>query len=96
MDAKAGIEATVPVDLLGSTKASLPSCLLIPYASSIGSWPPMTATRSPALSASLQTRISLQTTPAGEGNEEGAAIWRQIAAAVEELQRARRPDKAVP
>jgi hypothetical protein len=32
---------------------------------------------------------------AGEGDEEGAAIWRQIAAAVEELQRARRPDEAV-
>ena len=32
---------------------------------------------------------------AGEGDEEGAAIWRQIAAAVEELQRERRPDEAV-
>ena len=32
---------------------------------------------------------------AGEGDEEGAAIWRQIAAAVEELQRVRRPDEAV-
>jgi hypothetical protein len=32
---------------------------------------------------------------AGEGDEEGATIWRQIAAAVEELQRARRPDEAV-
>ena len=32
---------------------------------------------------------------AGEGDEEGAAIWRQITAAVEELQRARRPDEAV-
>ena len=32
---------------------------------------------------------------AGEGDEEGAAIWRQVAAAVEELQRARRPDEAV-
>jgi len=32
---------------------------------------------------------------AGEGDEEGAAIWRQIAAAVEELQRARRPHEAV-
>jgi hypothetical protein len=32
---------------------------------------------------------------AGEGDEEGAAIWRQIAAAVEELQRTRRPDEAV-
>ena len=31
----------------------------------------------------------------GEGDEEGAAIWRQIAAAVEELQRERRPDEAV-
>ena len=31
---------------------------------------------------------------AGEGDEEGAAIWRQIAAAVE-LQRTRRPDEAV-
>jgi hypothetical protein len=32
---------------------------------------------------------------AGEGDDEGAAIWRQIAAAVEELQRAKRPDEAV-
>jgi hypothetical protein len=32
---------------------------------------------------------------AGEGDQEGAAVWRQIAAAVEELQRARRPDEAV-
>ena len=32
---------------------------------------------------------------AGEGDEEGAAIWRQIAAAVEELQRVRRSDAAV-
>jgi hypothetical protein len=31
----------------------------------------------------------------GEGNEEGAAIWRQITAAVEELQRKRRPAEAV-
>jgi hypothetical protein len=32
---------------------------------------------------------------AGEGDDEGAAIWRQITAAVEELQRERRPDEAV-
>ena len=32
---------------------------------------------------------------AGEGDAEGAAIWRQIMAAVEELQRARRPDESV-
>ena len=32
---------------------------------------------------------------AGEGDAEGAAIWRQIMAAVEELQRERRPDEAV-
>jgi hypothetical protein len=32
---------------------------------------------------------------AGEGDAEGAAIWRQITAAVEELQRARRPDESV-
>jgi hypothetical protein len=32
---------------------------------------------------------------AGEGDEEGAAVWRQITAAVEELQRERRPDEAV-
>jgi hypothetical protein len=32
---------------------------------------------------------------AGEGNVEGAAVWRQITAAVEELQRARRPGEAV-
>ena len=32
---------------------------------------------------------------AGEGDAEGAAIWRQITAAVEELQHARRPDEAV-
>ena len=31
---------------------------------------------------------------AGEGDEEGAAAWRQITAAVEELQRERRPDEA--
>jgi len=31
---------------------------------------------------------------AGEGDNEGAAIWRQITAAVEELQRERRPDEA--
>jgi hypothetical protein len=31
----------------------------------------------------------------GEGNEEGAAIWRQITAAVEELHRKRRPAEAV-
>jgi hypothetical protein len=31
---------------------------------------------------------------AGEGDEEGAAVWRQITAAVEELQRERRPDEA--
>ena len=30
---------------------------------------------------------------AGEGYEEGAVIWRQITAAVEELQRERRPDE---
>jgi hypothetical protein len=32
---------------------------------------------------------------AGKGDEEGAAIWRRVAAAVEELQRERRPDEAV-
>jgi hypothetical protein len=32
---------------------------------------------------------------AGEGNVEGAAVWRQITAAVEELQRERRPGEAV-
>jgi hypothetical protein len=32
---------------------------------------------------------------AGEGDDEGAAVRRQITAAVEELQRARRPDEAV-
>ena len=32
---------------------------------------------------------------AGEGDVEGAAVWRQIAAAVEELQRERRPGEAV-
>jgi hypothetical protein len=32
---------------------------------------------------------------AGEGDDAGAAIWRRITAAVEELQRARRPDEAV-
>jgi hypothetical protein len=32
---------------------------------------------------------------AGEGDVEGAAIWRQITAAVEELQRERRPGEAV-
>ena len=32
---------------------------------------------------------------AGEGDAEGAAIWRQITAAVEELQRERRPDEPV-
>jgi hypothetical protein len=32
---------------------------------------------------------------AGEGDEEGAAVWRQIAAAVEELQRERRRDESV-
>ena len=32
---------------------------------------------------------------AGEGDAEGAAIWRQIAAAVEELQRKRRSGEAV-
>ena len=32
---------------------------------------------------------------AGEGDVEGAAVWRQIMAAVEELQRERRPDEAV-
>jgi hypothetical protein len=32
---------------------------------------------------------------AGEGDLDGAAIWRQITAAVEELQRERRPDEAV-
>jgi hypothetical protein len=31
----------------------------------------------------------------GEGDVEGAAVWRQITAAVEELQRERRPDEAV-
>jgi hypothetical protein len=31
---------------------------------------------------------------AGEGDAEGAVIWRQITAAVEELQRQRRPDDA--
>jgi hypothetical protein len=32
---------------------------------------------------------------AGEGDVEGAEIWRQITAAVEELQRERRPDEAI-
>ena len=32
---------------------------------------------------------------AGEGDAEGAAIWRQIRAAVEELQRERRPGEPV-
>jgi hypothetical protein len=32
---------------------------------------------------------------AREGDAEGAGIWRQITAAVEELQRTRRPDEAV-
>jgi hypothetical protein len=32
---------------------------------------------------------------AGEGDVEGAAVWRQITAAVEELQRERRPGEAV-
>jgi hypothetical protein len=32
---------------------------------------------------------------AGEGDVEGAAIWRQITAAVEQLQRERRPGEAV-
>jgi hypothetical protein len=31
----------------------------------------------------------------GEGDVEGAAVWRQITAAVEELQRERRPGEAV-
>jgi hypothetical protein len=31
----------------------------------------------------------------GEGDADGAAIWRQITAAVEELQRGRRPGEAV-
>ena len=32
---------------------------------------------------------------AGEGDVEGAAVWRQITTAVEELQRERRPGEAV-
>jgi hypothetical protein len=32
---------------------------------------------------------------AGEGDAKGAALWRQIAAAVEELQRERRPGEPV-
>ena len=32
---------------------------------------------------------------AGEGDVEGAAVWRQITTAAEELQRERRPDEAV-
>jgi hypothetical protein len=32
---------------------------------------------------------------AGEGDVEGAEVWRQITAAVEELNRERRPDEAV-
>jgi hypothetical protein len=32
---------------------------------------------------------------AGEGDAEGAAIWRQITAAIEELQRERRPGEPV-
>ena len=32
---------------------------------------------------------------AGEGDDEGAAVWRRITAAVEELQRERRPGEAV-
>jgi hypothetical protein len=31
----------------------------------------------------------------GEGDVEGAAVWRQITAAIEELQRERRPGEAV-
>ena len=32
---------------------------------------------------------------AGEGDVEGATVWRQITAAVEEMQRERRPDEAL-
>ena len=45
--------------------------------------------------AQLSTRLRRTVVLAGEGDEEGAAIWRQITAAVEELQRERRPDEAV-
>ena len=43
-----------------------------------------------ALNAAARTAVL-----AGEGDVEGAAVWRQIAAAVEELQRERRPGEAV-
>ena len=41
-----------------------------------------------ALYATARTAIL-----AGEGDDEGAAIWRQITTAVEELQRERRPEE---
>jgi hypothetical protein len=40
--------------------------------------------------ASLKTAVL-----AGEGDVEGAAVWRQITAAVEELRRERRPGEAL-
>ena len=43
-----------------------------------------------ALHAAARTAVL-----AGEGDVEGAEVWRQITAAVEELQRERRPDEAV-
>jgi hypothetical protein len=46
--------------------------------------------REPLSNAAARTAVL-----AGEGDEEGAAIWRQITAAVEELQRERRPGEAV-
>jgi hypothetical protein len=55
------------------------------------------ASASPIVVKIVSTSRSMARTAvlAGEGDEEGAAIWRQIVAAVEELQRARRPDEAV-
>ena len=48
------------------------------------------ARRDTALYAAARTAVL-----AGEGDVEGAAVWRQITAAVEELRRERRPDEAV-
>jgi len=51
--------------------------------------------------ASLLAQGNVPTVPtvlymlAGEGDVEGAAVWRQITAAVEELQRERRQGEAV-
>jgi hypothetical protein len=43
-----------------------------------------------ALYAAARTAVLV-----GEGDVEGAVVWRRITAAVEELQRVRRPDEAV-